>query len=71
MPPRILLTGPPGSGKTTVVLRTLERLRRPAAGFYTIEVRAGDRGARVGFDVVALDGERAPLTAPGRARPAR
>jgi len=29
------------------------------AGFYTEEVR-GDHG-RIGFDVVTLDGERAPL----------
>lgn len=65
---RILLTGRPGSGKTTVILRTLERLERPAAGFYTTEVRApgaGSRTARVGFDVVALDGARVPLARVG------
>jgi nucleoside-triphosphatase len=65
---RILLTGLPGSGRTTVILRTLERLDRPAAGFFTTEVReraAGGRAARVGFDVVALDGARVPLARVG------
>lgn len=61
-PRRILLTGRPGAGKTTVILRTLELLDRPAAGFYTQEVReAGPHSARVGFDVITLDGVRAPL----------
>jgi nucleoside-triphosphatase len=65
-PLRILLTGRPGAGKTTVILRTLERLDRPAAGFYTQEVReAGPRGARLGFDVITLDGARAPLARTG------
>lgn len=59
---RILLTGRPGVGKTTVILRTIERLNRPAAGFYTREVReAGPQSARIGFDVVTLAGESAPL----------
>ncbi|MBI4513908.1 MAG: AAA family ATPase [Gemmatimonadetes bacterium] len=60
-PPRILLTGPPGCGKTTLILKTLEILNRPAAGFYTIEVREPGGGGRLGFDVVALNGERGPL----------
>ncbi len=70
-PPRILLTGPPGCGKTTVILRTIERLGRQvrAAGFYTAEVRLG--GERVGFDVVALDeaGGRGPLARTGAEGP--
>ena len=65
--PRILLTGPPGCGKTTVILKTLERLRRPAAGFYTAEVRHG--GSRAGFDVVSLDGGRGPLSRVGAPGP--
>jgi nucleoside-triphosphatase len=56
---RTLLTGPPGCGKTTVLLRTLDLLDRPKAGFYTTEVR--EHGQRVGFDVVALDGARGTL----------
>lgn len=68
--PRILLTAPPGRGKTTVLLRTLELLRRPARGFYTQEVRAGGgHGPRVGFDVVALDGERGVLARVGAPGP--
>jgi nucleoside-triphosphatase len=68
-PLRILLTGPPGCGKTTVILRTLDLLSCPAAGFYTVELRGGDGGSRLGFDVVALDGRRAPLARVGRAGP--
>lgn len=68
--PRILLTGPPGCGKTTVILRTLDLLRRPARGFYTQEVRVGGgRGPRVGFDVIALDGGRGVLARVGAPGP--
>jgi nucleoside-triphosphatase len=68
-PPRVLLTGPPGCGKTTVVLRTLPLLSRPASGFYTEEVRGRGGGGRLGFDVVALDGRRGPLARIGRPGP--
>jgi nucleoside-triphosphatase len=66
-PLRILLTGPPGCGKTTVILRTLRLLSQPAAGFYTEEVRG--KGGRLGFDIVALDGRRGPLARVGRPGP--
>jgi nucleoside-triphosphatase len=68
-PLRILLTGPPGCGKTTVILRTLDLLSRPAAGFYTAELRSSEGGGRLGFDVVALDGRRGPLARVGRLGP--
>lgn len=69
-PPRILLTGPPGCGKTTVVLRVLEFGGRAATGFYTQELRSPHgRGARFGFDVVALGGARGPLARVGAAGP--
>lgn len=64
-PPRIFLTGRPGVGKTTVVMRTLERLQGiPVRGFYTCEVR--DSGRRIGFDAVGLStGRRVPLARKG------
>src|SRR5688572_8040594 len=56
----LLLTGPPGCGKTTVVLRLVERLGDlRLAGFYTQELR--ERGQRVGFEAVGLSGRRAVL----------
>jgi nucleoside-triphosphatase len=68
-PLRILLTGPPGCGKTTVILRTLGLLSLPAAGFYTVELRGSEGGGRLGFDVVALNGRRGPLARVGPAGP--
>ncbi|GAY59397.1 hypothetical protein CUMW_194220 [Citrus unshiu] len=59
-----LVTGPPGVGKTTLIMRVLESLKasNPSLkvhGFYTGEIRQG--GQRVGFEVVTLDDRRAPL----------
>ncbi len=59
-PLRLLLTGPPQCGKTTVVRRVAERFPGKAAGFYTREVREG--GSRVGFEIVTLEGEVAWLS---------
>jgi nucleoside-triphosphatase len=59
-PPRLLLTGPPQCGKTTVVRRVAERFPGRAAGFYTREVR--ECGRRVGFEIITLDGEAAWLS---------
>lgn len=62
----VLLTGPPGVGKTTVVVRAVELLRDdgvPVAGFWTEEVRRG--GGRIGFDIVRTDGSRTPLSRKG------
>ena len=54
-----------GVGKTTLVRAVCRALQLEGVemqGFYTEELRSADgRGPRVGFDVVALDGQRAPL----------
>jgi nucleoside-triphosphatase len=64
MPPRILVTGPPGVGKTTLVLRVLELLEGTrVTGFYTEELRG--RAGRTGFRIVTLDGRTARLATAG------
>ena len=54
---KILLTGRPGCGKTTLIKRVLKNLSQRTAGFYTEEIR--DRGVRVGFRLVTLEGGEA------------
>jgi nucleoside-triphosphatase len=54
----LLLTGPPGIGKTTIVRRVAEKLPdHKLAGFYTEEIRS--RGERQGFRLMTFDGEHA------------
>jgi nucleoside-triphosphatase len=56
----LLLTGPPGVGKTTLVMRVLANLPPGAAcGFVTRELRQG--GRRVGFAAETLAGESCVL----------
>jgi nucleoside-triphosphatase len=52
---KVLLTGRPGCGKTTLIRRVVKDLAQPAGGFYTEEIR--DRRQRVGFKIVTLDGK--------------
>src|SRR5437899_9711332 len=52
---KVLLSGHPGCGKTTLIKRAVKELARPAGGFYTEEIREG--GMRTGFKIVTLDGE--------------
>ncbi len=54
---RILLTGRPGSGKTTLIQRVVRDLALSAGGFYTEEIR--EHGQRVGFKLITLDGKEA------------
>lgn len=62
---RVLITGRPGSGKTTLVERVVGRLDRPAGGFITRELRK--QGRRVGFELHTLQGERAVMAHVDRA----
>ena len=56
---KVLLTGRPGCGKTTLVKRVVNELAVPAGGFYTEEIR--EHGGRVGFKLATLDGKDAVL----------
>ena len=56
----ILITGPPGVGKTTVLSKIIQRLAHlNPQGFYTEEIR--DSGKRAGFGIATLDGRTATL----------
>lgn len=46
-------------GKTSLIKAVTSRLGEEAGGFYTEEIR--ERGIRLGFDLVTLEGERALL----------
>jgi nucleoside-triphosphatase len=57
----LLVTGPPGCGKTTLVRKVVQNLGDlRIAGFYTGEIREGRE--RVGFALVGLDGRRGVLS---------
>ncbi|MFH1623681.1 MAG: nucleoside-triphosphatase [Pseudomonadota bacterium] len=55
----IFLTGPPNSGKTTVIKKVLSCLKRPGRGFHTQEIKRD--GRRVGFMMVTTDGKEGLL----------
>ena len=66
----LLITGPPGSGKTTALRRAAERMRdRRLGGFYTEEIRR--RGERRGFRAVTFDGQTWDLARVDRPGPPR
>lgn len=55
----ILLTGQPGVGKTTLIMKILEELSLKAKGFFTEEIR--EKGVRKGFKIRTLDGQEGIL----------
>jgi nucleoside-triphosphatase len=60
--PRLLLSGPPGVGKTSVIRRLVELLHDagvPVGGFLTHELR--ERGSRIGFTVEEIGGPQAVM----------
>jgi len=54
-----LLTGRPGTGKTSLIKQAVAGMTGKAGGFYTEEIRS--HGVRKGFKLVTLDGEEAIL----------
>jgi len=54
-----LLSGGPGTGKTTIIKQAISNWQGRAGGFYTEEIRAG--GVRQGFMIVTLYGRSAAL----------
>lgn len=59
MKPVYLLTGNPGTGKTTLIKQAVAGSQIKAGGFYTEEIRS--EGIRLGFKLVTLDGQEAIL----------
>lgn len=55
----LLLTGAPGTGKTTIIRQAISTANVRAGGFYTQEIR--QNGVRVGFEIITLDGSQAVL----------
>jgi len=54
-----LLTGRPGTGKTSIIKQVVAGMKGKAGGFYTEEMRS--QGVREGFRLVTLDGHSAIL----------
>ncbi len=54
-----LLTGRPGTGKTSLIKQAIVGMGGRAGGFYTEEIR--HQGVRQGFRLITLDGHRATL----------
>ena len=55
-----LLTGKPGTGKTTVIRQAVAGSGANAGGFYTEEIRSGS--IRQGFRLITLDGHQTVLS---------
>jgi len=59
MKTNILITGPPGCGKSTLIEKVVNRIEEPAGGFFTREIKEG--GRRLGFSINTLDGREGIL----------
>lgn len=55
----VLFTGPPRSGKTTLIERVVFEIKVPNTGFFTREMK--EKGHRVGFSINTLDGKQGVL----------
>lgn len=55
----ILVTGPPRSGKSTLIEKVVQKVSRPATGFFTQELR--EKGRRVGFSITTIEGKTGVL----------
>ena len=55
----ILITGPPRSGKSTLIEAVIKRIQGPVTGFFTREIRDG--GERVGFSINTVEGREGIL----------
>jgi len=64
-----LLTGQPGTGKTSLIKQEIAGREDKAVGFYTEEIRSG--GTRQGFRLVTLDGQSIILAHTGIDSPHR
>lgn len=60
MKPVYLLTGQPGTGKTSLIKQVITKTDVNIGGFYTEEIRT--RNIRTGFRIVTLDGREAVLS---------
>lgn len=64
-----LVTGEPGTGKTTLIRQVVSTMRMRAVGFYTEDLQ--NSGMREGFRIVTLDGDMALLASGGHPGPVR
>ena len=55
---KVLITGEPGSGKTTAIKKIVEKLGNRAIGFWTEEVRDPKTKKRTDFRIVTTDGKK-------------
>ena len=55
----ILVTGPPGCGKSTLIEKVVKRIEIPATGFFTRGIQ--EKGRRVGFSITTLNGKEGVL----------